>query len=453
MNKKAFLEKLRKRLKILNKNEIEDIIEEYEGHINEKVSSGKTEEEAIRDFGDFDELVKEILSAYKINEDYEEDIKEKNVLEDFIDNSVTFIKELVRNIGSRSKEDIIKFVFEFIVLIIFISILKLPVLFLEEIGRWLFGRLISPFGDGLAIIWKYMIEIIYLVLAVVGIISFVKKRYMEGEDVIMENKEDKNIKSEVKKNKKEVKVKKEKEGKGSFAKVLMLMIKVCLIFIIVPAIFSFLASFVCLIIGAVLLAQGLPYVGIFLCGLTYVSLNYIFLDLCFRFIFNKKLNTKALLISIVTTVVLFVVGIVLSFYEVVNTTFVDGVPKDSKKIVKEKKEIYTDDTKLACYDLYHTNCSYEIDDSLGDEIIATVTYYDSNKEFYITDDLEYKVPENREYSLIKVYNLVVDNLKHRKIYNYNKLNDVSVTIKVSSSTKQKIDERENNSYQTDYYGY
>lgn len=446
MNKKAFLEKLRKRLKILNKNEIEDIIEEYEGHINEKVLSGKTEEEAILDFGDFDELVKEILSAYKINEDYEGDIKEKNVLEDFVDNSVTFIKELVRNIGSRSKEDIIKFIFEFIVLIIFISILKFPVLFLEKIGRWLFERLISPFGDGLAIIWKYMIEIIYLVLAVVGIVSFVKKRYMEGTEVTTKNKEIKNTKLEMKKNAKEVKVKKEKKSNGSFTKVLMLMIKVCLIFIIVPAIFSFLVSFACLILGIVLLVQGLPYVGIFLCGLTYVSLNYIFLDLCFRFVFNKKFNTKTLLTSIITTVVLFVVGIGLSFYEVINTTFIDGVPKDYKKIVKEKKETYTDDTKLVCYDIYHTNCSYEIDDSLGDEIIATVTYYDFNKDFYITNDLEYKELENREYSLKEIYNLVIDNLKHRKIYNYYKLDDVNVTIKISSSTKQKIDERVNNSY-------
>ena len=40
MNKKTFLDKLRKRLQILNNDEIEDIIEEYEGHINEKVSSG-----------------------------------------------------------------------------------------------------------------------------------------------------------------------------------------------------------------------------------------------------------------------------------------------------------------------------------------------------------------------------------------------------------------------------
>ena len=138
MNKKVFLEKLRKKLKILNKNELEDIIEEYEDHINEKVASGKTEEEAVKDFGDFEELVKEILSAYKISEDYEETIKEKNVVADFIDTCVSFVKDFAKNIGSRSANDIVKFVVEFIVLILFIAILKLPVLLVEEVGEWLF---------------------------------------------------------------------------------------------------------------------------------------------------------------------------------------------------------------------------------------------------------------------------------------------------------------------------
>lgn len=445
MNKKVFLEKLRKKLKILNKDELEDIIEEYEDHINEKVASGKTEEEAVKDFGDFDELVKEILSAYKINEDYEENIKEKNVVADFIDTCVSFVKDFARNIGSRSANDIVKFVVEFIVLILFIAILKLPVLFVEEVGEWLFEKLVSPFGDGLAIIWRYMIEIIYFVLAVVGIVNFVKKRYMEGEtveekEVIKKEKiEKKNTKSEAKK----INVKKEKrESNGSFTKVLITMIKVFLVFVLVPAIFSFLAAFVCIVVGVVLLAQGLPYFGIFLCGLTYISLNYIFIDLCFRFIFNKKLNAKALLVSVITSVALFAVGIGLSFYEVVNTTYVDGVPKQYNKIVKEKREAYSENTKLTCKDLYHGRCSYEVDDTLGDDIVATVTYYDFNKDFDITDDLEYKRKENEEYSIKEIYDLVIKNLKNRKLYNYGKLSEIDVKIKVSSQTKEKI--KENN---------
>lgn len=447
MSKKTFLDKLRKRLSILKSEEIEDIIEEYEGHINEKVSSGKTEEEAIKDFGDFDELVKEILSAYKINEDYDEEKKEKNVIQEFAESCASFFKEFIENISKRSKEDIIRFVFEFIVLIIFIVILKLPVLFVEKLGWMVFGEFISPFGNILSSIWKYMIEIIYFILSVACIISFVKKRYLEGEkmnDDSVKSKETKpeeknvDIKTKIKeKNVNKVK----KESSGTLIKILMVIIKISLAFILIPAIFSFLISLVCLVIGFVLLFQGLPYIGIFLCGLTYVSLNYIFIDLCFRFIFNKKLNNKLLLGSIITTVVLFVIGVALSFYEVINTTYVDGVPSRYKKIVKEKQVTYTDDLNLTCDSFPHTNCTYEIDDSLNDNVVATVSYYDFNKSYEITDDLKYKHKENEEFSLKEFYDIFINDLKQRKIYNYGKLQEIKVTIKLSSDTQNKIIEK------------
>ena len=160
MNKKTFLNKLKENLEILNEEEIEDIIEEYETHINEKVSSGKTEEEAIKDFGDFDLLVKDILSAYKIKGDYKKEIHEKNIITDVIDSFVNFIKEFISCISNKSKNDIVKFIFEFIVLILFIGILKLPVIFIEKLGVVFFREFDFPFNHTLGDIWKFMIEII-----------------------------------------------------------------------------------------------------------------------------------------------------------------------------------------------------------------------------------------------------------------------------------------------------
>ena len=71
MTKKEFLKILEKRLAILNEDERKDIINEYRDTISEKVKNGQTEEAAIKDFGDIDELVKELLSAYKLDPDYE----------------------------------------------------------------------------------------------------------------------------------------------------------------------------------------------------------------------------------------------------------------------------------------------------------------------------------------------------------------------------------------------
>lgn len=70
MTKEEFLKKLEQQLNLINDEERIDILSEYEQHIEMKITNGLSEEEAIEDFGDMDELVKEILEAYHINTDY-----------------------------------------------------------------------------------------------------------------------------------------------------------------------------------------------------------------------------------------------------------------------------------------------------------------------------------------------------------------------------------------------
>ena len=51
MNKTEFLQELEKRLHVLNEQERKDVLEEYAQHINLKIESGLSEEEAVRVFG------------------------------------------------------------------------------------------------------------------------------------------------------------------------------------------------------------------------------------------------------------------------------------------------------------------------------------------------------------------------------------------------------------------
>ena len=57
MDKKTFLEELRSSLSVLQETELNDIMDEYEQHIDMKVQSGLTEEEAIAEFGNRKELI------------------------------------------------------------------------------------------------------------------------------------------------------------------------------------------------------------------------------------------------------------------------------------------------------------------------------------------------------------------------------------------------------------
>lgn len=71
MNKLEFLDELEKRIRVLEKNEIKDILSEYSQHIDMRIESGLSEAEAIKDFGSIDELIAEILEAYHVNPEYE----------------------------------------------------------------------------------------------------------------------------------------------------------------------------------------------------------------------------------------------------------------------------------------------------------------------------------------------------------------------------------------------
>ncbi len=70
MDKKTFLAELEKNLAVLQEDELRDMINEYEQHIDMKIQSGLSEEEAIADFGNLEELTAEILEAYHVRTDY-----------------------------------------------------------------------------------------------------------------------------------------------------------------------------------------------------------------------------------------------------------------------------------------------------------------------------------------------------------------------------------------------
>ncbi len=93
MNKNEFLKYLEKRFAVLNEKEREDILNEYAQHIDMKMKSGLSEEEAIKDFGNADELADEILSAYNVDPKYKNNGIDTDKVEQTISKGAVFIKD------------------------------------------------------------------------------------------------------------------------------------------------------------------------------------------------------------------------------------------------------------------------------------------------------------------------------------------------------------------------
>lgn len=80
MNKQEFLAKLRMGLSGLPQNDIDERMAFYEEMINDRMEDGLSEEEAINEIGDIDEIISQIISETPITKLVKEKIRPKRTL-------------------------------------------------------------------------------------------------------------------------------------------------------------------------------------------------------------------------------------------------------------------------------------------------------------------------------------------------------------------------------------
>lgn len=117
MNKQKFEAYLRDKLSILKEEEIDEIVAEYLQHIDMRVAEGVSEEEAIGDFGDLDELVNDLLDAYKINRNDRDFEKIEHRVKLTLNNIMDFINRIASSIMKRSSNEVVTLIVEFIIVI------------------------------------------------------------------------------------------------------------------------------------------------------------------------------------------------------------------------------------------------------------------------------------------------------------------------------------------------
>ena len=176
MTKDEFLRQLERKLDVINEKERKDIIDEYRTHIEMKMQEGKTEEEAIEDFGDMDELVDEILDAYKINKkrvNRSFDSKLNQVMDDLFEGFQRFLGSFT----SIDVDDVVRLVFEVLVVLILLSLLHIPFRIISAIGGNLLHSVAGfGIGDLLEMVWRFTIGVAYFVVFVVVLVNVIGKR-------------------------------------------------------------------------------------------------------------------------------------------------------------------------------------------------------------------------------------------------------------------------------------
>lgn len=437
MKKEEFIKNLKEKLSILETKEIDDIIAEYTEYIDEKMQNGKTEEEAIKDFGDIDELTTELLKAYKINVDNNR--KEKNVWNSLVTKFNNFMDKIIVLFEQKSGKDILRIIFEVAIIILGICLCKIPFHILEQIGYNVFIPFHSAFGKGLYHIWSFIIECAYLIFALVLFAKIFEQRYLNNINIAM-NGSPKEKTENVKKSKKQEPIIVETQTRKSMidylATLCIWFVKFIVFWVVFGLALYILGLGMCLGICIYLWIRGVTYIGIYLSILMLLILGVLAFIWLFNWILDRKNNVKFLLIGFTTSFIVLGISFSYASIEVATTEFINTVPSNYE--VKEKIETLTITNNEILSGIY----DYEVDESLTNEIKIKYTYYSNYVE--IEPLIEYE-PQNHIYISVnyknnnwngKILENVINDLKERKMHNY----DLSpkITIYANSETIIKL---------------
>lgn len=451
MNKKEFLDKLEKKLSILDESERKDILDEYKDTISEKVKHGQSEEEAVADFGDVDELVKEILSAYKIDPDFEG--KDENTFNKLLSDGEDLIKKgadklaktskgLASDFKRTNKEINLSLVFEIVIKIIItiflIGILRLPFMLIYEVGKGMLDSIFAPFEMIFSFLFGVLLLIVYLSLCVLVIVSLFKG-YFKHDDTALEDahkEEEENKNSEVKE-KSPV-----KKGRSTLGEAIILIIKIwVVIFIMVPAVFVNLCILFGLCLAIIYLIKGINLFGLGILLLGCLIMCTWFIKLIYGILFKaKKVNVIPLIISII----LMMVGGLLFADMIINIDYYDKVPSNIKKESKVYEYKIDERTVISNLNGYTEEIVKDMKDG---EIKVEVDYYKEATKIKIDD---YDAGDYRRIAFVNnytginptkfMYNNFIDNLKDNKIYNYNDVYAFNIKVYGNEKTLAMVEE-------------
>jgi len=183
MKKTEFILKLKTKIDMFTEEEQKKIINFYNEQLE---NSGKTEEETIKEFGSLEQIQDNLLLSHGINPDK---VKKQGISKR-TEELFQVIHQVVEVMSKNKMKENAKIVLDLLVLIFFICLIKIPFIFIRNIGESLLNPLEIPI---LITIWGILLDIIYIVIAVMVFINIFTKWFKnikekKSEEVVAEKK-------------------------------------------------------------------------------------------------------------------------------------------------------------------------------------------------------------------------------------------------------------------------
>ena len=385
-----------------------------------------------------------------INKDITEERDKKDaskVVKVGFKNIADYIKKTIYLFEHQSFKDIIKMIAQVMIIICVILCFSIPFMLFKEMVVSLFYTGDNWFSIFFSRFWNFIFNASYGILAIATFLYIFKVKFLDGEEIVIEEVnesldtiDDDNSQDTVKDNKKK-KVIKVKRTEGFslldlLSKAITLCLKVFLLFLLIPA-----------IIGVIMLIRGVFLVGPIFIALGITVFCLIVIELILDFIFNLRFSRRRVIITIISSVVVSAVGLGLSIWYFLNLNVVNDVPNNFKQETQEEVYMMNDELLIQ----YGWNyIKFVEDESMTNQVRVRIDYYPDytaaelekeDNEIFINYDTINSIRIN------EVTDSIINNLKKNKLYTYDKLGTVSMTITSSKNNIEKLKENYNKQYQ------
>lgn len=396
-----------------------------------------------------------------INKDITEERDKKDaskVVKVGFKNIADYIKKTIYLFEHQSFKDIIKMIAQVMIIICVILCFSIPFMLFKEMIVSLFYTGDNWFSIFFSRFWNFIFNASYGILAIATFLYIFKVKFLDGEEIVIEEVnesldtiDDDNSQDTVKDNKKK-KIIKVKRTEGFslldlLSKAITLCLKVFLLFLLIPAIIGVIMLIIAFVLLVILFFRGVFLVGPLFIALGITVFCLIVIELILDFIFNLRFSRRRVIITVISSVVVSAVGLGLSIWYFLNLNVVNDVPNNFKQETQEEVYMMNDELLIQ----YGWNyIKFVEDESMTNQIRVRIDYYPDytaaelekeDNEIFINYDTINSIRIN------EVTDSIINNLKKNKLYTYDKLGTVSMTITSSKNNIEKLKENYNKQYQ------
>lgn len=432
MNKNEFISELKSKLSILKKEEVNDIVNEYSEHIEEKVKSGKSEKEAIEEFGDIDELVSGILDAYKIDKEY---YKKTSILDNIAEDTKEVLNKIIKIISNGTSKEIIKLLAYILITILICYILKLPFYIMETFVNKLFIGLPVSVYNILSRCNSIIIYMIYIIFVFIVFIKVLKEKvinnFMIKESVSSKIKTKKSSKE---KETKEVITNNERTIVDSIFDIFKFMFRLFAGFILFGVAVMLFGFSILLIVSIYIYIKYNFGIGISIMTIGFVLGSLWLIYILYKYIVKSKISFTKAFIMFCMSIILCGVGVGVFATEFNQFEYIDG---HHEFVLKEEKEYNSDNIKyIEC-----NNCDKIdkiINNDLKDNVFIVKTYSSDYFETYCNNYYENNLCCGTRYPNYGFYKIILNDIKNKKFYNYDAFRSIRLEVIANEKTLNKL---------------